>query len=202
MKNNIKNIIMIIELIVIVILLSIISVIFFENTSIRDDMEIEKKWLIKVEDIPYDLSKADKYEIVQTYLNFLPEIRVRNINSGEFYILTIKRDTKLIGLAREEYEFLINEEEYNSLLTKKEGNTIYKTRYELVNEDGHIMAIDIFNGDLEGLAYLEIEFENEEIAKSYRTPNWVIQDVTTDLNYKNGYLSRYGIPSSFYEYMK
>ena len=202
MKFNVKNMIIVIELIIILSLLTLISVYFFEDSTFQKNMEIEKKWLIKVEDIPYDLSKANKYEIVQTYLNFSPEMRVRNINDGEFYVLTIKRDTKSLGLVREEYEFLLNEDEYNNLLTKQEGNTIYKARYELENEDGFMMAIDIFSGDLEGLAYLEIEFEDKETAENYGTPNWVIKDITTDLNYKNGHLSRYGIPSSFYEYMK
>ena len=64
------------------------------------------------------------------------------------------------------------------------------------------MEIDIFSGDLEGLAYLEIEFVNIESAENYKDPNWVIKDVTTDLLYKNGHLSRYGIPESFYEYIK
>ena len=202
MKFNVKNMIIVIELITILFLLTLISVYFFENSTVQNNMETEKKWLIKVEDIPYDLSKANKYEIVQTYLNFSPEMRVRNINDGEFYVLTIKRDTKSLGLVREEYEILLNQEEYNNLLAKQEGNTIKKTRYQLENEDGLIMAIDIFSGELEGLAYLEIEFKDKETAENYGTPDWVIQDVTTDLDYKNGHLSRYGIPNSFYEYMK
>lgn len=202
MKFNVKNMIIVIELITILFLLTLISVYFFENSTVQNNMEIEKKWLIKVDDIPYDLSKADKYEIVQTYLNFSPEMRVRNINDGKFYVLTIKRDTKSLGLVREEYEFLLNEDEYNNLLAKQEGNTINKARYELKNEEGYTMAIDIFSGDLEGLAYLEIEFKDKESAENYETPDWVIQDVTTDLDYKNGHLSRYGIPNSFYEYMK
>lgn len=198
-----KNVIIVIETIVIVILLVLVSILFLNNATLGDDsLEIEKKWLIKVEDIPYDLSKADKYEIVQTYLNFSPEMRVRKINNGEFYILTIKSDTPLKGFVREEHEYIITEEEYNHLLAKQEGNTIYKTRYQLENEDGLIIAIDIFSGELEGLAYLEIEFENKDVAEGYEAPKWVIKDVTTDLDYKNGHLSRYGIPSSFYEYMK
>lgn len=79
---------------------------------------------------------------------------------------------------------------------------VFANMPHLENEDGLIIAIDIFSGELEGLAYLEIEFENKDIAERYEAPNWVIKDVTTDLDYKNGHLSRYGIPSSFYEYMK
>lgn len=64
------------------------------------------------------------------------------------------------------------------------------------------MEIDIFSGNLEGLAYLEIEFGNKEAAQKYENPYWIKKDVTTDLAYKNGYLARYGIPNSFFEYTK
>lgn len=65
-----------------------------------------------------------------------------------------------------------------------------------------MLAIDIFSGELEGLAYLEIEFESEEEANNFKSYDWVIKDVTDDENYKNGHLARYGIPNSFYEYIK
>ena len=64
------------------------------------------------------------------------------------------------------------------------------------------MEIDIFSGDLEELAYLEIEFVDTESVEKYENPDWVIKDVTTDLSYKNGYLARYGIPKSYFEYIK
>ena len=62
-----------------------------EYTVVADaEEEIERKWLIREEDIPLNLNKAIKIDIVQTYLNFSPEIRVRNIDNGSQYILTIK----------------------------------------------------------------------------------------------------------------
>lgn len=200
MKNTIIKIVILIETIAIIGLSIALILKYNESDILKNDQEIEKKWLIRQEDIPYDLSKADKYEIVQTYLNFSPEIRVRSFNNSE-YVLTIKCDTALKGFVREEHEWLISKEEYDKLITKKEGNTIYKTRYVLFDENNIEMEIDIFSGDLKGLAYLEIEFTNTESANNYGTPSWVIKDVTTDLNYKNGYLSRYGIPKSYYEYI-
>lgn len=178
--------------------------IVFDNWINKDNsvLEIEKKWLILREDIPYDLEKADKYEIIQTYLNFNPEMRVRNINDGEMYIFTVKRDTEELGLTREEYEIYISEEEYYNLLKKQEGTTIYKTRYQLPDENGLIMAFDIFSGDFTGLAYMEIEFESEAAAEEYGNPEWVKKDITRDLNYKNGHLARYGIPETYDEYIK
>ena len=201
MKNKMIRILVLIETIVII-GLGIAFILKVNDSNILEyDQEIEKKWLIRQEDIPYDLSKADKYEIIQTYINFSPEIRLRNLNNSE-YVLTIKSDTALKGFVREEHEWLITKEEYENLITKKEGNTIYKTRYRFKDENNVEMEIDIFLVYLKGLAYLEIEFSNTESANGYLTPNWVIKDVTTDLNYKNGYLARYGIPKSYYEYIK
>ena len=196
-----KNILIVIELVIIIALGIALVLKYNESNILAYDSEIEKKWLIRQEDIPYDLSQAEKYEIIQTYLNFSPEIRVRSINNSE-YILTIKCDTALKGFVREEHEWLISKEEYDHLLTKQEGNTINKTRYRFKDENGIEMEIDIFSGDLEGLAYLEIEFVDTESANNFSTPNWVIKDVTTDLSYKNGYLARYGIPESYFEYIK
>ena len=49
---------------------------------------------------------------------------------------------------------------------------------------------------------MEIEFPTLSMAEKYKDPEWVIKDVTTDLLYKNGHLARYGIPSSYYEYIQ
>lgn len=165
-----------------------------ENNS-AENKEIERKWLINKDNIPFDLSKADKFDIKQTYISFSPEIRVRDINNGTQYILTIKSNLSVDGLSRTENEYYITEEEYNNFLLKKEGNTIYKTRYQ-IEENGIVYAVDIFHEQLDGLAYLEVEFENESVAKQFGNPDWVIKDVTDNINYKNGHLARFGIPKT------
>ena len=45
---------------------------------------------------------------------------------------------------------------------------------------------------------MEIEFVNTEDSMNYEEPDWVIKEVTHDINYKNGHLARYGIPDDFY----
>ena len=158
-------------------------------------LEIEKKWVIDKDKIPYDLSKADKFEIVQTYINYAPEIRVREItnNGHTWYMMAIKRYVNEDALIREESDFYITKEEYDSTVGKGLDNTIYKTRYQL-DVEGLTYAVDIFKENLEGLAYLEIEFENEEQANSYEVPDWVIKDVTNDRRYKNQELAQFGMP--------
>ncbi len=160
-----------------------------------DDKEIEKKWLIKKEDIPYNLNDTgvQKFEIKQTYLCFDPEMRVREYNNGQSYEFTLKNNMSDDGLIRDEVNIDITREQYDNLIIKQEGKTINKTRYQLY-DDGQIIAIDIFHGDLDGLAYMEIEFKTEEESKNYKEPKWVIKDVTSDINYKNGHLARFGIP--------
>ena len=162
---------------------------------VADDKEIEKKWLIKKEDVPYNLNDTGvrKFEIKQTYICFDPEMRVRDYNNGQSYEFTMKNNMSNDGLIRDEVNINITKEQYDNLVIKQEGNSIYKTRYQLY-DDGQLIAIDIFHGDLDGLAYMEIEFKTEEESKNYKTPKWVIKDITSDINYKNGYLARYGIP--------
>ena len=99
------------------------------------------------------------------------------------------------GLIRDEVDFLITEDEYNELISKKVENTIFKTRYKLLDQR-FVVTIDIFKGELEGLAYMEIEFANKEEAETYQTPEWVIKDVTDDIRYKNASLAKYGIPNT------
>lgn len=200
MNKSIKNVIILLELIIILGLLGILITKIVKDKDFSIDKEIEKKWLIRQSDIPYDLSKADVYEIEQTYISFSPEIRVRKINNKDF-VLTIKCDTPLKGFVREEHEWTITEEDYNALLKKGEGKTIEKTRYRIEDEDGIWHEIDIFKGDFEGLAYMEIEFRSTDEAEKYGQPDWIVKDVTTDLTYKNGHLARFGIPESFYEYI-
>ena len=54
-------------------------------------MEIERKWLVSPEKIPYDLSSLSSYHIDQAYCSFSPTVRVRSVDHGEKYILTVKK---------------------------------------------------------------------------------------------------------------
>ena len=201
-------IVIVVECILAIVLIVSIKKIIYEinyinkiNSIMADTLEIEKKWIIDKKNIPYDLSNAEIIEIEQTYISFSPEIRVRKINGGKEYTFAVKTNITSDGMTRDELEDYITEEEYNNLIKKREGNTIHKTRYQFLDGD-YLLAIDIFSGELEGLAYLEIEFENQDEVDKFETPSWVIKDVTSDLNYKNGYLARYGIPDNFFEYIK
>ncbi len=159
-------------------------------------LEIERKFLVNPSRIPYDLSTLDKYDILQTYINFSPEIRIRKIN-GWMFMLTVKAAVDYDGMVREERELWMTEQVYITLYSKREGNDINKTRYQGIGDDGIMFAIDIFKGSLKGLAYYEVEFATEQEANSYVPPAWVGKDVTSDKRYKNGSLAKNGLPADY-----
>lgn len=155
-------------------------------------MEIERKWLVKKEKIPYDLEKLESEEIEQAYISFSPTIRVRKID-GRRFILTVKSKTSS-KLSREEYETDITKEDYNGLIKKSEGRVISKTRYLNRRADGLLEEIDIFHGEFDGLCYMEIEFGDEKAAEKFPSPEWVEKDVSDEKGYSNGDLAKYGMP--------
>lgn len=158
--------------------------------------EIERKWLISsIDKIPLDLTKAKNYDLLQTYISYTPDIRVRNVNNGESYFLTVKSNMSIDGMIRDECESKISKEEYENLLKRKEGHYIHKRRYTLPDNNGHLFEIDVFLDNLKGLIFLEIEFKNEDEAKKYPQPNWVEREITNDDKYKNHNLAQYGIPT-------
>ena len=110
---------------------------------LSDDVEIERKWLVDLAALDFDVSNAMSFTIEQTYISFSPEIRVRKINNGQKYTMTIKNNMTSDGMTRDEYEFEINSAQYTYLLNKAEGKTIRKIRYEF-NNDGYLSSIGVF----------------------------------------------------------
>lgn len=157
-----------------------------------NNMEIERKWLVKPENIPYNLNELKSLEIEQAYISFSPTIRVRKIDGREF-ILTVKAKTQT-ELSRVEYEINISGEEYDNLVKKAEGKIICKTRFLNRRSDGLLEEIDIFHGEFDGLAYMEIEFTDEKQAADFASPQWVVRDVSNEKGYSNGDLAKYGMP--------
>lgn len=123
-----------------------------------------------------------------------PELRVRAKDEKNFCV-TIKLPKSTDGLSRQEFEFDISKEMYNLFLTQKKGNTIKKNRYKVPGENNLIYEIDIYQGVLKGLATVEVEFPNEEIANAFQKPEYFGKNVTSDKSYKNAQLAEHGIPS-------
>ena len=152
-------------------------------------MEIERKWLIDINNIPYNLNDYECLSIEQAYISFEPTIRIRKIANLNKYILTIKSSSIDGGLSRQEYEIDITNCQYEELLNKKEGNVLNKNRYK-IPYNNYTLELDIFNGTYSGLAYIEIEFNTTEEAKSFVPLAWIKKELTGDKKFTNASLAR------------
>ncbi len=146
-------------------------------------MEIERKYLVK--NIPENLNEYPCRLIEQGYLSTRPVVRVRQDNDS--YYLTYKGKGLL---AREEYNLPLTEESYNHLLAKADGNVIRKKRYEIPDETGLTIELDIFEGVFAGTILAEVEFSSLDEANSYNPPAWFDKDVTNDSSYQNSSMSQ------------
>lgn len=148
-------------------------------------MEIERKFLIKKEQLPENLSQYPCLHIEQGYLCTEPVVRIRRQNDE--YYLTYKSKGLL---SREEYNLPLTEDAYYHLKEKADGIVICKDRYVIPEKDGLSIELDIFHEAYEGLLLAEVEFPSEEAAKSYLPPVWFGEDVTYSSKYHNSTLSK------------
>lgn len=148
-------------------------------------MEIERKFLIKKEQLPENLSQYPCLHIEQGYLCTEPVVRIRRQNDEHY--LTYKSKGLL---SREEYNLPLTEEAYYHLKEKADGIVICKDRYVIPEKDGLSIELDIFHEAYEGLLLAEVEFPSEEAAKSYLPPAWFGEDVTYSSKYHNSTLSK------------
>lgn len=148
-------------------------------------MEIERKFLIKKEQLPENLSQYPCLHIEQGYLCTEPVVRIRRQNDE--YYLTYKSKGLL---SREEYNLPLTEDAYYHLKEKADGIVICKDRYVIPEKDGLSIELDIFHEAYEGLLLAEVEFSSEEEAKSYMPPAWFGEDVTYSSKYHNSTLSK------------
>lgn len=150
-------------------------------------MEIERKFLVN--EIPANLHKYEKEEIIQGYISIDPTIRLRK--SNDEYNLTFKSKGHL---KREEMEFPLTKEQFENLWSKVESSTINKSRYNIPLENDLIAELDIYHEGLDGLLTVEVEFDSEKDSERFIPPQWFGKDVTHDSRYKNSNIAVYGIP--------
>ena len=148
-------------------------------------LEIERKFLVKKEDLPDNLKQYPCKVIEQGYLCTEPVVRIRKSNDN--YYLTYKSKGLL---AREEYNLPLTREAYEHLKPKADGIVISKIRYVIPEKDGLFIELDVFDAPYEGLLLAEVEFPSEEAAHAYQPPQWFGEDVTYSAKYHNSTLSK------------
>ena len=155
-------------------------------------MEIERKYLLK--ELPENLKQYKYRKIEQGYLCHNPTIRIRK--SDEDYILTYKSKFGLEPvekggpLVNNEVELPLTEDAYQTLRGKTDGNMVYKTRYLIPLWDGLTAELDVFEGLLQGLLLVEVEFPDRQTADDFCPPSWFGKDLSDDRRFTNYHLSK------------
>lgn len=159
------------------------------------NLEIEKKYLVRKENIPKKLSKYKHTKIEQVFIHFNPAIRARKMNKSYYFTVKCappKYFKSSNDLVRTEYEFSISKKIYDNLIMFRKGIKISKTRYFIpyvLEGKKYTIELDIFDKDFKGLIYAEVEFDSVKDANSFVPPDWFYKDVTGINKYKNTSLS-------------
>ncbi len=146
-----------------------------------ENMEIERKWLIKK--VPDGLEQYPCIRMEQAYLNISPTVRLRRENDS--YFLTYKG----IGendLAHEEYNLPLTKDAFEHMMPKHDGRIIRKKRYVIpLEREGLKAELDIFEEPFAPLMVAEVEFSSMEEAEAYSGEDWFGSEVTHDPRFKN-----------------
>lgn len=145
-------------------------------------LEIERKFLVVGE---YKSLATAKSRIVQGYICSARGRTVRVRLRDEKGYLTIKGPSINNGLTRYEFEKEITIDEALSLLKLCEPGIIDKVRW-LVPCGEHIIEVDEFHGDNEGLVMAEVELQDEN--ETFERPSFLGEEVTGDRRYYNSNL--------------
>ena len=151
-------------------------------------MEIERKFLVDPDRLPFCPKDYPCRHIEQGYLCTAPVVRIRRDDTH--YFLTYKSKGLMV---REEYNLPLTKEAYEHLIPKADGRLIVKKRYMIPLDSQLTLELDIFGKDLAPLVLAEIEFPDEDSAHAYRPPEWLGEDVTYSPLYHNSTLSQMGL---------
>ncbi len=144
-------------------------------------MEIERKW--RIDRFP-DLQVSRRAEIWQGYLSLEPEVRIRKTVSenGESYRLAVKGNGTL---SREEVEPYITREDYEALCGMLKKPPVHKEWRGYDLGGGLMLEVSLVDGgEPTSFMYAEVEFPNEESAKSFKAPDFLGEEMTNQTGFR------------------
>lgn len=148
--------------------------------------EIERKF--RVAEVPSDLGRGAPLRQAYVALDGAVEVRVRS--DGADHRLTVKGGT---GLERAEVELPIDAGAFGELWALAGGRHVEKTRHR-IDLGGATAELDLYAGDLAGLAVVEVEFPSREAADAFVPPAWFGVELTGRSGWSNADLARHGAP--------
>ncbi len=147
--------------------------------------EVERRFLIK--DIP---SGSELYSEITDYYVIDTTLRLRNDKREKetLYKLSQKlrvdpESTRMIMHTN----LYLTESEFN-MFTALPFNQLSKKRYKL-DSDGTLAWVDVFEGVLNGLVIMEVDFGPDGDPEAFVVPSFVVREVTDDERFTGGNLA-------------
>jgi len=155
----------------------------------RTLVERERRYLVDA--APEQAREAPASELRQGYLAADQHRSIRVRDAGrDGCTLTIKAGD---GAERTELEWPIDRREFDAAWPHTDGHRIEKTRRRIPYGQ-HVIELDVFGGDLDGLVVAEVEFSSTDAMTAFEPPDWFGPEVTDDGRYTNASLALYGRP--------
>jgi CYTH domain-containing protein/CHAD domain-containing protein len=150
--------------------------------------EIERKFLVAA--MPG--GESGRTEIEQGYLALDENAEVRLRRAGRDFLLTAKTGH---GEVRDEIEVPIEPGAFASLWKLTAGRRVSKTRHYFPLGGELLAEVDVYDGALDGLRTVEVEFGSGAAAERFRPPPWFGAELTGDARYANQTLATVGLPA-------
>lgn len=152
-----------------------------------DSVARERTWLVR--SLPDPLPAGTP--IAEGYLPGDGEVGVRVRRAGDHHAATVlgrgPRSPAEIG-------WELTAAQFEALWPLTRCRRVEKVRHEVPL--GPLTAeVHVFAGLLEGLALVEVEFDDEEAMDAFTAPDWFGQEVSGDPRYAGSSLARHGLPA-------
>lgn len=156
--------------------------------------EIERKFIIDALPAGLDLWSYPGEKIDQGYLANTSDGADRIRRKGDKFFWTFKRALGGHVAERIELECEITKEQFETMWPGTEGRRLEKTRYKIPH-DGHVIELDVFEGDNTGHMLAEVEFASTSDSDMFTPPEWFGTDVTPDKRFGNSNIAEAGFPA-------
>lgn len=151
--------------------------------------EIERKYLVPA-GAEVELAPPGR-RLRQGYLALDGAVEVRLRLSGEDAVLTVKAGG---GRTRTEVERSLTAEEAAALWPRTDGRRVEKVRHLVPLDGGLVAELDLYEGALEGLRTVEVEFPDDATAAAFVPPAWFGEELTGRPGWSNADLALHGLP--------
>lgn len=149
-------------------------------------IEIEKTFLVK--NVPADLSQYKALKIKQGYIvSKGSKLRIRS-KGDKFEFTKKQRIDPTNASVQQEENINLTSEEFQKLW-KLVDEYLEKTRYIIPLPGGLTAEMDIFEGKLAGLMFVDVEFPDEGQLETFVAPDWFGRDISQEEFAANDFLS-------------